>query len=286
MFEFLNDINLAPNEAKTASRPVGVKLSTVPDGADIRILSSGAVFPHFDLITEFDLEYRRKDAEGTGFGFDVIDSREWKNTRHLGAAFLLIAAAPKNAGNVDLFDKCRYDKNTGDPMVSVIEQGSNSYGTELLALLEEVYGITPGIKGYVDVKFVREKPLTLEDGVYYIPKKMTKGDGKGQYKTVKRENLTLFPLIPTDAEMKAKEEQASVDNLLSNAVAVAAASIEAPNEPAVNLDLFGGPIATPAAVSVPEPMEDDLLDELEPEHGDIDEDEDTNFDVNSLFGKN
>lgn len=201
MLSFLKNLTLADNETIRTTAIRATK-DRNPKEADLRIFKDGSIYPSESLVKEFGLEYVNKPAEGAetvpSFGFDVTDSREYSNTKSWPVALVLISIVDKTAPKVDLFGSCRYNED-GSPIGSVLDQGAATFGkTVLIPMLKEVYNVDveTAEKGYVDLQFVRDNGFTLPSGVYYLPKKVMRGEAAGQVKVQRRENITLFPLVP------------------------------------------------------------------------------------------
>lgn len=251
----------------------------------IRVFKDGSVFPSQAAVDQFDLEYRKAiitqepvkkgadpladavakagDAaemvtkvkmknvyefpEGTGNGFDVIDSRIWAGYKAEGN-MLFIAAVKKDAGKVDLFQTTNYEAD-GTPKSAVMDQGSMTFGrTTLIPAIEALYGITfhkpgspaveaneaegieaadavvevPGVE-FVDMVIVEsigdvnipekfKAPFTL------VPKRVNRGEDKGKPDYERREGLSIYGFIPAsvlglanDADNVAKEDTEETD---------------------------------------------------------------------------
>jgi hypothetical protein len=162
-------------------------------------------------IKEFKPQYKpsKYEYEGApGNGFDFIDSRTWKGFVGEGK-MLFVAPAAKDLAKVDIFGSTKYTGD-GTPVNSVYEQGSKTFGHEvLLPAVEEVYGVKlSDEKEYVDLLIVDE--LDLGDGnvininekfskkIAHFPKKVLRGDAKGQSDYEKRENAIVWGLIPAE----------------------------------------------------------------------------------------
>jgi hypothetical protein len=196
---FLKDAKLASNEVV---KPAVVRSSTAkprnPETADLRVFKDGSVFPSAALVNEYKLGYQKKDAAEKGFGFDVFLSKEYPNTQSWPKEqqIILIASIKKDAGKVDLFSSTVYDEN-GEPVSDVMTQGANTFGKNLLEWVKETYGEEPTEeKPYVDLVIARTNALVTDTGIYYVPKRVSRGEEKGKVTLVTRENLTLFPLVP------------------------------------------------------------------------------------------
>lgn len=197
--EFLKNISLAQNAVvKSAVAKTRTAASRNPEKADLRVYKDGSMYPSVALVANDNLQFTDKEAADKGNGYDVFRSDQWPNTQHLpkDQRVIFIALVPKDSPKVDLFGATKYD-DEGKPKADVLTQGSKTVGEDLLVWLSEIYGVTPGEKGYIDLTFVRDAPFTLEDRIYFLPKPIRKGDKKGEIQLIRRENLTLFPLVPT-----------------------------------------------------------------------------------------
>lgn len=205
-------IDINPAKKAAASAAASTKLERNPLNADIRIFKTGATYPSEALIQEFDLEYRPKDTpvEGRGTGFDVIDSREYMQYNQNLPALVLLAPVGKGQSKVDLFALCNYDKE-GKPSGSVRDQGAETRGKELIQTLQQVYGLTEetmfGDKSYVDLRIIREHKLHTSNGIYNFPKKITRGERKGEYTYERRENVDVMPLLIAGSSVDPKKEE-------------------------------------------------------------------------------
>jgi hypothetical protein len=230
---FLSFLTTAGVEEVKAStkRPGGGKAKQWNPAATvlaIRLWKDGSVFPSQALADKFDLEYRTATVEkvplplkdgqteeerkfknnyywvsGPGNGFDVIDSRLWPGYKAEGH-MLFIAPVQKDQKRVDLFGGVLYDDN-GTPKNSVMDQGSPSYGKEvLLTAVKELYGIELGAEreyvdlvvfsdfGGIDITEKFSAPLAL------FPKRIVKGDDKGGTDVIRREKAQVFGFVPAE----------------------------------------------------------------------------------------
>lgn len=194
-----NSFSATPNQKP--QRRTGT--SKNPVAADLRIFKNGSVFPSATLTADHQLEYRNRDAENQGNGFDIIDSRQFPNTQGTPVPFVMIAPVSKKAGKVDLFNACTYNKDN-TPNASVLTQGASSFGGELWNMLIDVYHLnaeTYTKQGYIDVNL--EEVASISEGlkkatndIYYLPKQITRGEQAGQVRMVRRENLSIYVLSP------------------------------------------------------------------------------------------
>jgi hypothetical protein len=213
---FLKGITLKSNEevkpafiTTKAARP---SIDRSPVNADLRVFKDGSIYPSKALVEKFNLEYVGKDhvyaeGESQANGFDIVSSKTFPNTSHLEASFLLIGVVPKSLPKVDVFGSTTYvsdkDVEKDSTLVlnaaksSVLDQGANTFGKEvLIPMLKEVYGFEFGENDkFVDLIIVSDQPLVTSDGNYFIPKRITRGEKKGQLDIVVRQNIDLFPLV-------------------------------------------------------------------------------------------
>lgn len=229
--DFLNNLSA---EEVTATQPRTVKKNRNPedDFMGIRLWKDGSVYPSKILVDTFNLEYQKPaitqearvvdgvavlDDNGQTImdqiknfdnddsnGFDVIDSskwlqvsKSWGNNQRL----LLVGVTPKRTGKVDLFASCRYDSVTGSPIGSVYEQGSATFGkAELLPAVAEIYDLEPGEEDYIDLEIVQGTNLKgiSANGIFSLPKTISRGSKAGSDVFVHRENIDIFPLIPVE----------------------------------------------------------------------------------------
>lgn len=207
---FLSQVTVAPVETKKAV-VIRAKKQFQPETADLRIWNSGAIYPSNALIAEFDLEYRAKDAEDKGFGADIIDVRAMPSI-NTPQPFIALSFTKKDAGKVDIFGSVGYGED-GSPKVTVAEQGAATFGKEtLLPLLKEVYDLEPNEEGFIDLNIVREMPFNSPNGIYLFPKTVSRGERKGEVSYVRRENQTVYALIPALVEESATEANSAVIN--------------------------------------------------------------------------
>lgn len=237
--DFLKNAKLASNEVV---KPAVVRSSTAkarnPENADLRVFKDGSVYPSAALVNEFNLTYQKKDATEKGFGFDVFLSTEYPNTQSWPKEhrIIFIASLKKDAGKVDLFSSVGYD-DKGEPATDVMVQGANTFGKQLLEWVKDTYGEEPTEeKPYIDLVIVRGNPMVTDTGIYYVPKKVSRGEDKGKTTLVTRENLTLFPLVPAswNAESPAEETAAPITEEAEAAEVARDNGIE-PEEDAIGL---------------------------------------------------
>lgn len=140
-------------------------------------------------------------------GLDVIDSEAWKGTKQYpdtAPRIILVGVSPKNSPKVELFSGVRYNDD-GTPVSSVLTQGATTYGKEtLLPLLKEVYGVEIGEQGYIDLDVAEGYQVKDKQGIYFLPKKVTRGKDAGKSDYERRENISIFPLVPVVDEVSSE----------------------------------------------------------------------------------
>jgi hypothetical protein len=192
-----------------------------PTNADLRLFADGSIYPSKELVEEFQLEYQKKDSDLPEFGFDVFETSKWgmwPAQQH----FVVITQVSKHAKKVDLFSKTGYDKDTGEPRSSVIDQGAGTFGKRLITMLEETYEVDLFKNGnsFVDLLIAKDSPVPgTKNGIYNIPKMIVKGAKAGTYSTERRENITVYPLIISEESLTGpitnKSQDSAVDEIAS-----------------------------------------------------------------------
>lgn len=213
---FLGSVSAAPKAVNNSGNTNNgaKKKERNPSTADIRVFRNGSVYPSMDLVKRFDLDYQAKDSATPGFGFDVIDSRQWVNLKTEQPA-LFIAPVRRDLGKVDLFGSCTFDTEN-NPASNVIDQGATTFGKKLLSMISEIYDINikeTDEKDYIDLHVVEipEVNAVLKDatkGVLHFPKTVSRGEDKGTATYVRRENATVYGFVP--AQLMSTEEGESV----------------------------------------------------------------------------
>lgn len=214
----------------------------------IRIWNNGAVYPSLALTTALSLEYskavpvltpktneagepvldenqqpvvvRTFDASASmACGLDVFDTESWGEQYPKDKPRLLcVAVTLKKEPKVDLFKQTGYEDD-GTPLASVMEQGTTTFGkNELLPMLKEVYGIELEKGEYIDLEVATEYRIPpSKTGIYFLPKKVTRGADAGKPDYVRRENINIYPLVPvvaTESSDTTIEETAVVQDAI------------------------------------------------------------------------
>jgi len=193
--DFFNDISLKEAVVKTRGT-----VNTEPEkGAHLRLFKDGRTFPSEKLVTDHNLEYVDK-GEVTGNGFDIIDSKESPHYPQENPRVIMIALTSKSSPKVDLFGSVGYNKDN-TPKTSVLTQGSVTTGKWLITLLEDVYDITLFPEGttYVDLVINTQYGVTTPNNIYQMPKRVNRGEHKGEVTYQRRTDTTLWPLTIWEA---------------------------------------------------------------------------------------
>lgn len=200
MFEFLK--NLKVKESISAPAP---KVTRSPEGLSLRVFPSGKVYPSVALIDKFKLEY----GVSGECGIDFFSSRDWPAYPKEAPGVVFITFVPRGEPKIDLFASRRSEDT------SVLTQGPVADG--LYEMVLETYGKKQGFseeelksKPYIDIYVMENFALNTENGIYLLPKKIMRGERKGEAQYLRRENITLYPLsltVETKAEPAAAIEQ-------------------------------------------------------------------------------
>jgi len=203
-FSFLDNIELS--EVIPKQQMGSSKVEKNPTEADIRVFADGAIYPSEKLVEEFNLEYQSEGSDIVENGFDLIDTALWGMLPKDTPRFLAIATVNRaSARKPMLFGK--YRMKDGKPVHSVMSQGSISAGKTLLSYLDVVLGVEMGDEPYLDLKLVRERKLSSNNGIYNLPYVVAKGKEAGVIKSVRRENCEIYPLIVVNTEPIGEEPQ-------------------------------------------------------------------------------
>lgn len=211
--DFLKSIKVDATPVKKTGGG-GMRKDWNPTGLAIRVWKDGSVLPSEELTDRFQLEYRPKGSATQGNALDVFPSSQapfFKTPQPL----IIINVVDKEKPKTDLFDSVGYyaigedfpeGASVGDPVKSVLDQGSSTFGSKvLLPMIKEVYGIEPNEKGFIDLivlgvdgeEATESFPLPAEkNDMCHIPKPITRGDKKGLGSYVKREYPKLYVLYP------------------------------------------------------------------------------------------
>lgn len=240
---FLSDVKL--EVVKKTAATTRTSTPKLPVDADLRVFSNGRVYPSAAFAKEFNLEFQTKGTlEGAdeptvivGNGLDVFSSKKWGMIMgKLPQELVFVAAVAKSLPKVDMWASTKYDKETGVPGNSVFTQGASTFSKNVLVdMLADIYGIVWADVEYVDFTVSRENVISSENGIYHLPKVVSTGKHKGEDTYVRRENLTICPLVVSHTELKIAKVEAETSNLdialnTEQDTAVDGAQEEAPEE--------------------------------------------------------
>lgn len=197
-FDFLRTIKILE---ETPGPKATVK---TPDVFGLRIFTNGKVYPSKELVEKFSMAY---DAENSN-GMDIFLSTEWSQYPEGTPPVLLVAFVPRTEGKITLFGSLP----KGSKPVNILSHGPKS--PELLELIRTTYKLTDE-ELYIDVVVDATVPLTTSNNIYFIPKVVQRGEKKGEKTYVRRENITIYPLLPKGEEttQEATTEVEQIDHL-------------------------------------------------------------------------
>ena len=221
---FLQDVKLeAVKNVATKSKATVVKL---PEHADLRLFPNGRVYPSKEFAEAYKLEFMPKEIlEGqteptavVGNGLEIFSSKDWgmiQGKLPEGVEIIFCAPIPKALPKVDMWASTKYDEKNS-PKASVFTQGANTFAkTRLVPMIASAYGIDWDTTEYVDLKVDTTQIIGEPSGLYHLPKIVSTGPHKGKADYIRRENLTICPLIVADvkatAPTKAEETESAPD---------------------------------------------------------------------------
>lgn len=250
MLSFLKTAQVtAVEESASKGRGVRKQWNPIATVIAIRLWKDGSIFPSQAATDKFGLEYRTalvskepvtprkvKDADaakpaelkesfkkvysygagGPGYGFDVIDSQEWGQFKADGR-IVFVSPALKTEPKVDLFNTVNMED--GKPVISVMEQGSATFGLQMLIpMIEGAYGIKlDDTKEYVDLEIAEivegvDVTTMFSQKIMMVPKRVSRGADKGKMDYERRENQKVYALVPLailEEEAQAETQKAS-----------------------------------------------------------------------------
>lgn len=235
MLDFLKQVQVTAPEI-AVRRSSGPRKERNPQNADLRVFVDGSVYPSAKLVERFSLEYGNKPeekADPAGNGFDIIDSDEFIQWLKTPVRCIWISPVPRAESKIDLFGTVSYNED-GTPKVSVLEQGTKTFGENtLIPLLAAAYGITVVEEGegdnktrsfsngkrYVDLQLIGPN----EDGsgfklpagktVAFVPKAKQRGEEKGMATVIRRENPEFWCLYPAQSETASADVEEAVEEV-------------------------------------------------------------------------
>lgn len=227
---FLKDIKL--EEIKSPAPRNVRKESNPPSGLTIRVWKDGSVYPSRELVDRFALEYPKAtvtiidvhnedgskkvdekgnqvtkrtvtvDPEAVANGMDIFTLSQWLQAKSPNNKAILVGISPKSSPKVELFSNVKYNDD-GTPQNSVMDQGASTFGKEtFLPMIKEVYGVEPNEAGFIDLTVDDSYDLkaVCPNGVFELPKTIVRGVDKGKADYVRRENISIFGLVPVVAD--------------------------------------------------------------------------------------
>ena len=217
--DFLKNVKLEAVDKATPKTRVAVV--TLPTEADMRVFKNGKVYPSKAYAEKHELEFVpkqniAKDGEPenmviVGNGMDIFSSKEWAMIGDLPQAVIFCAIVPKSSAKVDMWASTKYEEDN-TPKASVYEQGANSFSkARLLPMLADIYGVNWDTTAYVDLQVVEDQPMVSANGYYIIPKIVSTGSRKGEPDYIRRENLTICPLVVAHTETVEPKEEKPAD---------------------------------------------------------------------------
>lgn len=227
---FLNEVKLEEVQVESKRSTVsGKDRNPADEFMGIRIWKGGEVYPSKALTEKLNLEYvpvtvtlvpvtkdgqpvmEEKDGQQVqkmkrnytypdvvGNAFDLIDTKSWMQYPQDQKRILLVGVTPKNQDKVDLFGSTKYTEE-GQPVASVLTQGASTFGKEtLLPAIADIYGVDPNEEGYIDVVVAVDNDLAplASNGIFFVPKRIKRGKDAGKDDYERRENISIFPLVP------------------------------------------------------------------------------------------
>lgn len=190
-FDFLKDIVVDTPVKSVATKSNIAK--NPENGMTLRVFANGKVYPSQELVNAVGLAYQPKGSENPGMGFDIFRSSKWIGFPETPQECLFIAGVSKSLPKVDLFGSCTFNED-GTPKTDVMTQGGGKFGKELAGMVEGVFGITIPQGGYVDITINTDITIPSTTGFYQLPKTSKKADGSIVDTTVRRENISIFPM--------------------------------------------------------------------------------------------
>lgn len=199
------DINYPEELLVAKSKKRESTVYSAPEGLAIRVYATGDVRVGKQLIEENLLDFQPKGAEMKGNGIDFVYSKKWSMFRELFTTkkdldILFFAFVPREEGYIDLFQRCKYQEETGEPIGNVAE-GTKSL--ELLAILTEMGVFAHGNyaelkKGELYVDFTISNAAVFPYAKYYnVEKIITRGENVGKFQNITRENVVYYAGVMT-----------------------------------------------------------------------------------------
>jgi hypothetical protein len=160
----------------------------LPDTGQIRITASGGIY--YSPAFRQKLEFKDETGEVVGLNFlDFVDGR-LINFGDKKVPFLFIAIVPMGSPKASIQGR--------DGKVAFIEN-------RLKQLLTELYQVNWEEKSYVDIDILFDRKVA--GNIFYIPRV----NKKGEPDDVRRENVEMYPCIPTSVLEEQPEQPKQVE---------------------------------------------------------------------------
>jgi hypothetical protein len=220
-FDFLSNITLeAPEVKEKTVKTAKAKLPS--DEVDLRVYANGKIYPSNAFAEKYRLDFAprlemTKENGSTelivaGNGLDIFQSSDWHSWPKEAPSLLFAVVVPKSEPKVDLWGSCKYD-DKGEPKSSILTQGTNTFSKNtLVEYLATTLGVVWEATEFVDLKMADVSvPSPNNSGVFYLPKTVTSGPRKGEPDAVRRENVSIFPLVLASEILDQRKESVPED---------------------------------------------------------------------------
>lgn len=162
MFDFLKDVVLVDSATKPLSPKA--RIFSPPEGLVIRVYRSGKYKTNAEVLTLL---------KGEGSFFDAFSSKDWTPYPKDQQQTVLIGTSDvktKITGTITAEGTCK----------------------DLWEEIVKTWDISDNVR-FVDLKIESEYQIRTENNIYHLPKVISRGEGKGQRTTIRRENINLYP---------------------------------------------------------------------------------------------
>lgn len=203
--DFLSNITLK----EVATKPKATRTPKVvlpSDEVDLRVYANGKVYPSKAFAEKNNLDFSARikvvKEDGSeelivaGNGLDIFQSADWHMWPKEAPSMLFITVIPKAEPKVDLWGSCKYDEE-GEPKSSILTQGTNTFSkNNLVKYIADTLEVVWEATEFVDLKMADVSVPSLNNsGVFYLPKTISSGARKGEPDAIRRENISIFPLV-------------------------------------------------------------------------------------------
>ena len=203
--DFLKNVDV--KEIAVQAKASRVSLNKTPkDGADFRVYKNGKMFAHPDTTEGFNLEFAPKeDGVLVGCGLDIFQSKDWPMIA-IDENMLFVGIVPREGNSkIDVYGNTGYNED-GTPKRSVMSNSVQSFVKEsLIPMLEELYGVNFEEVDFVDLVIQTDFPIVSPNGVYAIPKVVSKGKNKGESTLKARKDILVCPLTLLEESIESNQ---------------------------------------------------------------------------------